>query len=72
MDQDSSPNLVTVDSEIATIVSNDDLVSQTSPLGGSVEPLVDVAIESESLFADNPLEGQIVEALSESFEPTHL
>lgn len=41
-------DLVPLNTEVATVVPDDDVVSQLFPLSRSVEPLVDVAVETKS------------------------
>lgn len=63
---DGLVNFVPVDSQVATVVPDDDLVTQVPPFSRPVECLVEVTVVTESLSPNNPPEGKILEAFFES------
>lgn len=52
MDKQLSMNLVTLNSQITTVIPVDNVVSNVSPLSRPVETLVEVSIEAESSYTD--------------------
>jgi hypothetical protein len=52
VNRDSLMNIVTLNTEVATVVSNDDMIADVTPLLGHVELLVDVTIEPEGRLSN--------------------
>lgn len=62
-------NVVTIDSKITTVVSNYEFVSKTLPFSSLVELLVQISVESESVFPNVTIgQLQILEPLLEGFK----
>lgn len=72
MDDDARMDLTTWDPQVATLVSNDDEITDSLPLSGGVERLVDPAVESESGCAYSSVKREIAEPLLESLETSEL
>ena len=68
MNRNSTVDLSILNSEIAAIVTNDDLLTNISPVEGLIECLVHVAIEAEGVSTDDSAESQIIVALVKSWE----
>jgi len=68
MDNQATVDLMTFYSEIASFVSKNCYVTQSTPLSRSVELLIDPAIESEGLTADFASKRQVFESLKERTE----
>lgn len=49
-------NLITIDSKIATVVSDNNVVAGVLPFGRRVEPLIEDSIEPKSRSTDNATE----------------
>jgi hypothetical protein len=49
-------NLITFDTQITTVVPNDDLMSSLTPFAGCVKVLIDPTIEPERYFSDSTFE----------------
>lgn len=58
--------------QVTTLITNDDLVSNASPLSGRVELLVHVSVEAEGLVSNNSSEREILKALFEVGDSTKL
>lgn len=61
MDIDSTSDVISRNPKIATVVPDDDLVTDLFPSLGMVELLIDVPVESECLFSDNSVKPQVLE-----------
>src|SRR4051794_20540131 len=68
MDQRSIVDLVALYTQVTTIVSDNYIISKTSPFSRSIELLVDVTIETESHYTDLSGKRQITESLFERVE----
>ena len=68
MDIDPTVDLVPIDSQIATIVTNDDMIPNLLPLARPVELLVDVAVPTKRGISNVSVEGEVAVALFEGFE----
>jgi len=51
MHEDGTVNMVTFDSEVASVVSDDHLVSYGSPFSAGVELLIEMPVIAEGYFA---------------------
>lgn len=56
-------NLITRDAEVAAAISEDDVLSSSTPTWRSIETLVQVTSRTECRIADLTLEGEILEPL---------
>src|ERR671913_954165 len=60
MDDWISMNLVTLNAQIASVVSDDDGVSKIPPFPRRVEPLVDPTLETKGRFAYSPVQTKVI------------
>lgn len=70
MNRRTTMNLKSRNTEITSVISVDYEVANTSPLLGSIESLVDVAIESEGCFPDPLSKIEIAKTFLESDVPS--
>lgn len=68
VNEDSPVNLITFDTEIAAIVSENYFVSNVLPLLGSVEYLIKISIEPKGILSNRSTQSQISVALLEGIE----
>lgn len=68
MDENIGVNFITIDTKVATIVTNDDEIPDVSPFPGSIECLVDVTVKAEALSSDTSFESQVSETSFESVQ----
>jgi hypothetical protein len=66
MNQKIQVNLIPKNTKIATVVSNNDVVSYVLPLSRSIELLIDPSIKSKRGFADNTSQLKILVSLFKS------
>lgn len=72
MNVDSIVDIVSFDSQIATVVTYDNVVSDITPLGRSVESLIDVSIESERYISDLPVEREVFVSILKRFHSSKI
>lgn len=65
-------NLVSLNTQITTIVSNEDVPTDMTPLGGSVEHLIHPPVEPERGVAYSPEEREISEPIYKRVNPSEL
>jgi len=63
MNIETSMNVVSFDAEITTVISKDDVVTNSSPLTRPIKFLIHVAIESERCFANLAMKSEILIAI---------
>jgi hypothetical protein len=63
MDIDPVVDLVIVDAQITTIVSDNNVIAYLAPLSGPIKLLVEVSVEAECHFADLAAQGEIFETI---------
>lgn len=66
VNDDSTMDLVSISTEITTVVASYDVVSKCTPLSRVVKHLVEISLKAECLFADFTGESQISVTLFES------
>ena len=63
MNDDSVPiDLMTFDTQVAAIVSNDHMISNPSPFSGCVKTLIEYPIESKGILTNLAIQSKILEA----------
>lgn len=72
VDHQPSMDLIASHAQIASVVSKNNDVSNVSPFGRSVKPLVDPSIRTKGLFTNLATKVEIAEALFECLEPSKL
>src|SRR4029077_1492341 len=72
MNEKISAYLVARNAEITALVSDNNLVSDPSPLSRAVKTLIDPPIEPKCAFTHKSLEGQVVKAFLKRFQPSKL
>ena len=65
MDQDSLVYWKVFMSKIASIISDDDLVTKASPSSRSIECLIQIAVESKCVDSDLPIQLAVFKPLFE-------
>ena len=68
MNEYVTANHTVLDSQVTTKVADNDVASECFPFGRGVENLVQISVESESLFADLAPEFEVTVALFEGGE----
>lgn len=70
MNDDLVENLVTLYSEIPTVITSDDFPTGLLPLNGSVERLIQPPLKAERVCSDNGLNLKVIVSLLESVDLT--
>lgn len=65
-------DLVTFDSHVASVVSDDDVVAKIPPFPRGVETLVHPTVKPKGRLSDLTSKGEVAETLFESFDPPEL
>lgn len=60
MNNDTTVDFVTFQTQIAAIIARNDLISDSFPLSGLVKPLIQITIEPESLVSDSATNSQVI------------
>lgn len=68
MDDWSAVNFTTLDTQVASQVSRNDVATKTSPLRRCIEPLIDPSIEPEGFTTDLTLQSQVFVSFQEGIE----
>jgi hypothetical protein len=67
MNVQTTMNLKALDSEITTLIANDDISSNSAPLTRSIELLVDVSIEAKRRMTNHTVQSEVFESFFERF-----
>lgn len=69
VDDDPSQDIIALDTEVASVVSHDKLITQLLPFGRSIEHLIEVPIVAERVLSDaTVIQLEISESLLEGLE----
>lgn len=72
MNQQISEYLIPWNAEIASVVTDNHLITNAFPLSGLVEHLTDPPVKPKRTFSDGSLEGQVVVAIFERIQSPEL
>ncbi len=68
MNDESRVDLMTLDAEITTFISYDDISTKSAPSLGRIKPLVNPAVESERVATDLTPDREVLKPLLERFQ----